>query len=329
VRVHLLTASAETDSVSSFGSCVYRKLMECQREDRFKIHSVTNDPDEADLIIFAENDHGVGVLGTEVRAHPLVRKFRDKCFMYNASDTPLPFLPGIYSSIERRWYQPERVRSGHYLSSHITVPPLLSVETRDLLFSFVGAGNNASVRRRVLGLRHSRAFCEDTSAHAQTVWHHGKDAIDRFAHSYAQVLARTKFALCPRGVGASSMRVFESMRAGCVPVIISDAWVPPTGPDWSAFSIRVPEATVEAIPAILEAADSTSEAMGLRARRAWEDWFSDAVSFHRLVQWCIEILESRRMSERFNPVRLAVNVQLLRPLHLRRFVREARDRLLR
>jgi hypothetical protein len=329
MKVHLLTVFAETKSGSSLGSCAYRKLLDCQRQDRFRIHSLTNDPEEADIILFAENDHGVGVLGTEVRRHPLVQKFREKCFLYNSSDTPLPFLPGVYSSIERQWYSPDRVRSGHYLSSHITDPPLLSSSKRDILFSFVGAGNNSPVRRRVLQLRHSRAFCEDTSAQAHTVWHEGANAVAQFTHSYAQVLARTKFALCPRGVGASSMRLFQSMRAGCVPVIISDAWVPPTGPDWNSFSIRVPEANVQKIPVILEAADSSSGAMGDRARGAWEDWFSDAVSFQRVVQWCIEIRQARRGSERFNPTRLAVNAQLLRPLHLRRLLRETRSRFRR
>jgi hypothetical protein len=327
VKVHLLTAFAETEAGTSLGSSSYRKLTDCQREDRFKVHSLTDDPEEADIILFAENDHGVGVLGTAVRRHPFVKIYREKCFLYNASDTPLPFLPGVYASIERHWYQSDRVRSGHYLSSHITVPPLISLSNRDLLFSFVGAGKNSSVRQRVLQLRHSRGLCEDTSAQALKVWHEGEKAVAQFTRSYAQVLARSRFSLCPRGIGASSMRLFESMRAGCVPVIISDAWMPPTGPDWSSFSIRVPETNIEDIPMILEAADSDGRAMGERARLAWEHWFSDAVSFHRVVQWCIEIRQARRVSERFNPRRFAVSAQLLRPLHVRRLLRETWNRV--
>src|SRR2546430_7005512 len=41
-------------------------------------------------------------------------------------------------------------------------------------------------------------------------------------------------------------------RSGRVPVIVSDDWVEPTGPNWDEFTIRVPEGAVADIPRLLE-----------------------------------------------------------------------------
>ncbi len=38
----------------------------------------------------------------------------------------------------------------------------------------------------------------------------------------------------PRGIGASSVRIFEAMRAGRAPVIISDDWIVPPVGDWGS-----------------------------------------------------------------------------------------------
>ena len=38
-----------------------------------------------------------------VRAHPLVRAYRDKCFLFCANPFVIPLLPGVYAGVERRW----------------------------------------------------------------------------------------------------------------------------------------------------------------------------------------------------------------------------------
>ena len=103
--------------------------------------------------------------------------------------------------------------------------------------------------------------------------------------------------LCPSGVSPSTVRLFEVMKTGRVPVIISDEWVPPEGPDWASFSVRVPESELETIPALLERLKGSARGMGEVGRRAWEDWFSDDVAFHRTVEWCQSIAESRSRPE--------------------------------
>lgn len=56
--------------------------------------------------------------------------------------------------------------------------------------------------------------------------------------------------LCPRGYGLSSTRIFETMAAGRIPLIISDDYVLPMENeiDYSSFIIRIPENEVVNIP---------------------------------------------------------------------------------
>ncbi len=100
-------------------------------------------------------------------------------------------------------------------------------------------------------------------------------------------------------------------------MIISDQWVPPTGPDWAAFSIRVPENDVASIPPRLEEREHDAERMGAIAREQWEQWFSEEVCFHRIVSWCNDIKASRRLP--IGVLRWMPYAQLLRPVHLRRW----------
>ena len=117
-----------------------------------------------------------------------------------------------------------------------------------------------------------------------------------FYLAYADAMASARFSLCPRGVGAASIRLYESMKMGRPCVILSDAWHPNDGVDWDSFSIRVPEADVLRIPQILEEHADRAAEMGLRARAEWEKWFSEKVRFHRVVELCLDIRRARRSS---------------------------------
>jgi hypothetical protein len=108
------------------------------------------------------------------------------------------------------------------------------------------------------------------------------------------------------------------MRMGRVPVILSDGWIPPSGPHWENFSIRVKERDFARIPRLLEQREADSVTMGNLARNAWEEWFSDEVAFHRIVESCLDIARERRIPERL--ARWPVYLQYLRPFHLRRML---------
>lgn len=289
----LLTSAAPPGGDPDLVHGALRVLERCVAADRFGVHTRTEQPERADLILFAESEHGVGLLCLPVRNHEFVRRFPEKCFLYNASDTPIPYLPGLYASLPPWQYASWHTRAAHYLSSHYRLPPVVESSERDWLFSFVGSAVNAPVRQRIVELRHPRGYCKDVSRDWPASWGQGVAAVERVMGSYAEVMARSQFILCPRGRGLGSVRLFEAMRAGRAPVILADGWTPPTGPDWGSFAVTLPERAVAELPRRLESLEARAAEMGQLARRAWEEWFAEDVSWHRVVEWCLEIKRSR------------------------------------
>jgi hypothetical protein len=317
----VLLLSVAPESGDPYNRGAFRKLIESARLDPFRKHTLTDDPSEADLILFAEL-YGAGAYFQSVRQHPFVKRFREKCFLFCSNDFIIPFLPGIYASIERRWSS-RRTRSGFYQAVSENEFVNFDPPRDDLtyLYSFLGTVDTAPVRPKLATLSHRRSFFQDTSADYRDVLGGKLDAaaMREYWQRYAQICKASKFILCPRGMGASSVRLFDTMRMGRVPVILSDQWVEPEGPRWDKFSLRVPEADFSQIPALLERYESKAVEMGMLARAQWEEWFSEPVCFHRVVEWCLEIKRVRRIPEsiaRFIPF-----IQYLRPFHFRHLLR--------
>lgn len=72
------------------------------------------------------------------------------------------------------------------------------------------------------------------------------------------LMDNSKYALCPRGYGPTSYRLFEAIQMGCVPVYIGDKfWLPYSDKlDWSEFAVLVPCSHVDRLPQILAKEDA-------------------------------------------------------------------------
>ena len=59
---------------------------------------------------------------------------------------------------------------------------------------------------------------------------------------YNEIISDSTFSLCPEGTGPNTIRLWESMALGSIPVIYSDDWLPPkiSGMDWRDFSVFIP-----------------------------------------------------------------------------------------
>lgn len=102
----------------------------------------------------------------------------------------------------------------------------------------------------------------------------------------------------PKGSGGSSIRLFEAMQMGVAPIIISHAWIAPEGPDWSAFSIRLPEGFPE-LESVLVESEPHNEELGRQARATWERFFSDETHFAYLVAQATDIMRTQWIPEKF------------------------------
>ncbi|KAI4349054.1 hypothetical protein L6164_009700 [Bauhinia variegata] len=84
--------------------------------------------------------------------------------------------------------------------------------------------------------------------------------------SYYEMLRKSKFCLCPSGYEVASTRVVEAIYTGCVPVLISDHYVPPFSDvlNWKAFSVEV---SVEDIPNLKKILTGISPRQFIRMQR--------------------------------------------------------------
>lgn len=288
-------------------------------------HSLTDDPEKADLILFGEMGT-CGQLAEMVRAHPHYRRFPEKCFVFDSGDAILPSMPGIYASLSKDQYRLGYTRTGFYLylieNAFITHRPCLGNEP--YLASFVGSTRTHPVRKKLFELGRGDIYVRDTSSYGQRITFHGSPAERAgFWAEYADSIAGAKFSLCPRGCGTGSIRLFESMKLGRACVILSDDWQPNDGVDWSEFAIIVPEKEVHRIPEILDQYEHRAPEMGACARRAWEERFSEQARFRHVVELCLDIqrhTRNGRLSRTARILRQAAN-----PRHFRRYLSSKRN----
>ncbi|RDX69590.1 putative glycosyltransferase, partial [Mucuna pruriens] len=84
--------------------------------------------------------------------------------------------------------------------------------------------------------------------------------------SYYEMMRKSKFCLCPSGYEVASPRVVEAIYTGCVPVLISDHYVPPFNDvlNWKSFSVEV---SVKDIPKLKEILLNISPRQYIRMQR--------------------------------------------------------------
>jgi MoCo/4Fe-4S cofactor protein with predicted Tat translocation signal len=93
---------------------------------------------------------------------------------------------------------------------------------------------------------------------------------------YVQVLQQSVFALCPSGTGPNSIRLWEAIGCGAIPVVLSDRWRPPGSRQlWEQAVLFVPDTAegVLSIPSLVAACLADGELLqGKRnaLRRIWQ-----------------------------------------------------------
>lgn len=258
---------------------------------------LAEDPESADVILFVGSRDP---LNSDIRRHALARRLPARSVLYDSNDRVIPFLRGIYPSIDRRDYDPARVRSSFYLRNAAATAITFTDpdKTPRYLYGFVGASCTHPIRSRLFALKSGAALLRDTTHDVGRGFGQQADVYDRYKAAYASELAAVRFVLCPRGVGTGSMRLFEAMRAGRAPVILSDGWVEMPGPCWERFSIRVAEKDAERLPEILSREEGRASTMGTIARAEWERWCSPDSAFQVLSGMASDLVDGDFVRER-------------------------------
>lgn len=131
---------------------------------------------------------------------------------------------------------------------------------------------------------------------SRTSYLHMDDAAKKaaLARLFVEKMTRSWTTLCPRGMGSSSIRFFETLCLGRIPVHVSDAYILPRADviDYASFCLLLPESAVAHTGEILRqwlAGKSLEErvAMCLKARQVWEEHFHPG----HLQRYALSLLE--------------------------------------
>lgn len=112
--------------------------------------------------------------------------------------------------------------------------------------SFQGTLSSNPIRKRVLdGLKSFDNF--SFQPNEMLWWKYNEEQKKELRQKYLDLLDDSQFIMCPKGVGLNSIRFFESLRMGRIPVLISDDAKLPLEHklNYEEFCVRVPENEIE------------------------------------------------------------------------------------
>lgn len=139
---------------------------------------------------------------------------------------------------------------------------------REYLYSFKGAYNDkyyiSDIRKKIFDMTHpSNCYIENTDGwfYESIVYSKQQNSIgdlnkscnyDKNTEKYNEVLLNSRFSLCPSGSGPNSIRFWESLAVGAIPIILSNTLELPPHPLWKSSILRIDENKLTTIPSVLE-----------------------------------------------------------------------------
>jgi len=112
--------------------------------------------------------------------------------------------------------------------------------TKDILFSFVGTYTSHTIREKMKNRIIGENIIYRNSYHIDDNTFGNINSKEKEEIEYRNILQRSRYSLCPRGSSPSSVRFWESLQAGAIPILISDNWMLPDW-DWSNTIIHIKE----------------------------------------------------------------------------------------
>lgn len=159
------------------------------------------------------------------------------------------------------------------------------IQECDYLAGFIGGGNTHPCRAKL-----AKPLCELKPSYCEfnksAWWAYPEEYRAQLRQNYLDLTENTKFVMCPRGRGLNSIRFFEVLRLGRIPVLISDKARLPL--EWlikyDEFVVRVREEDVEdAHEQIVDwLASHDLETASKKAREVSLTYFSDPEKFIKL-----------------------------------------------
>jgi hypothetical protein len=276
---------------------------------------LTDNPENADIILLCDlrfdNYYQI------ISKNEILKKHINKCFLLSNFDRPITHIRGVYTSAEKSFFNFGRIRSCSYTASYdpyrnsfISNHDPNFKKNKTFFFSFLGRNCDIS-RDKIFGMDFARKdlYLEETSKTYDLYQRNHRDLI--LQKKFYETLLSSKFSLCPRGWGANSYRLFESMMLGVSPIIISDEWVLPKGPRWEDFSILIKVKDIANLEQVVSRYEHKYLQMGQAARQAYLQFFDEKVYFNYVLENCLQIRSCQVIPESFHYKLLLVRIFFL------------------
>lgn len=104
---------------------------------------------------------------------------------------------------------------------------------------------------------------------------------------FIDIMERSIFSLCPRGYGATSFRICESLQHGSIPVYVYDkSWVPWKGEfDFNDIGILIHESEIENLSNILKSKTKNEIAKYLKkGEKIYNEYFTFEGCAHKIIK---------------------------------------------
>jgi mannosyltransferase OCH1-like enzyme len=193
----------------------------------------------------------------------------------------------------KKVYTPHKIKNENQIHGVVLLPcPLYAVNIEDnnrnnefrnvnyesldrqYLFSFMGgvqSGYLTQIREDIFNLpKHETSIIINTGD-----WHFNTTVYSRMQNvnrdlnidkkhidktsRYNEILLNSKYSLCPSGSGPNSIRFWESLACGCIPVLLSDTLELPYNIDWENAIVIMKEKDIHNIHNVLSNIDSVKE----------------------------------------------------------------------
>jgi len=267
-------------------------------------HVLVDDPESANIILVGNVREQEG-WGKRIIQNKIFKEFPGKSFALSGDDRPLFLHHGIYDNGSKNLISKHRIKTGSYtLSPEKYQNPYVKkhyenhtiMKNKEYLFTFKGRDSHP-IRKQLFEMQFQRKDIEITDSSNFNLWSNEEIDKSQVQRDYCDLILNSKFTICPQGSGVNSIRLFESMQLGVAPVIISDRWRYPSGPDWQEFSITISERQIHNLEEIVCGYEDLYADMGQKARQAYYKYFSEPVYFNYLIDNCLEILRTQKIPE--------------------------------
>ena len=172
-----------------------------------------------------------------------------------------------------------------------------NISDRKYLFSFTGAHDKnvymSTIRNKLLNIPQNDNY--NIHIKINNEWFYNKNIYcnEQFNDSendkyieFQKLLLDSKYSLCPSGTGCNSIRFFESLSYGSIPILLSDEIILPKFIDWSNYILQIEEHNINNIYKIIEQNDKI-DCMSKKCVEIFLEYF-DNDKFDKQIIWHIQ-----------------------------------------